>query len=263
MYFYSDTISKEMKIIISPAKSLDFESKVPTSLHTQPRFLEQSQKLNKKLKTLSKKKLSSLMSISDDLARLNYERNQEWETPFTPNNAKQAIYAFTGAVFQGLDVNSLPEEKIPLLQDRLRILSGLYGLLKPLDLIQPYRLEMGTKLKVGRRDNLYKFWDEDLANSLNEELEDNELLINLASAEYFKALPKKSLKVPMITPIFKDFKNGQYKTIMTYAKIARGLMVRYIIDNNVKTIEELKGFNIEGYGFSDELSSGNELVFTR
>ena len=252
-----------MKIVISPAKSLDFESKAPTSLHTQPRFLEQSEKLSKKLKTLSKNKLSDLMSISDDLARLNYERNQTWETPFTPKNSKQAIYAFTGAVFQGIDVNSLDEKKIPLLQDRLRILSGLYGLLKPLDLIQPYRLEMGTKLKVGRKDNLYKFWDDTLANSLNDELEENELLINLASTEYFKALPKKVLKVPMITPVFKDFKNGQYKTIMTYAKIARGLMVRYIIENNVKTIEELKGFNVENYRFSEEMSSENELVFTR
>ncbi len=252
-----------MKIIISPAKSLDFESKVPTSLHTQPRFLEQSEKLNKKLKTLSKKKLSDLMSISDDLARLNYERNQEWKTPFTPKNAKQAIYAFTGAVFQGIDVNSIGEEKLPLLQDRLRILSGLYGLLKPLDLIQPYRLEMGTRLKVGRKDNLYKFWDITLAKSLNNELKEDELLINLASTEYFKVLPKKALKVPMITPVFKDFKNGQYKTIMTYAKMARGFMVRYIIDNNVQTIDELKGFDIEGYGFSEEMSKGNELVFTR
>ena len=252
-----------MKIIISPAKSLDFDTKVPTSLHTQPRFLEQSEKLNKKLKTLSKNKLSDLMSISKDLSELNYDRNQNWATPFTPENAKQAIYAFTGAVFQGIDVNSLSEEKLPLLQDRLRILSGLYGLLKPLDLIQPYRLEMGTKLKVGRKENLYKFWDDTLAKSLNDELEDDELLINLASAEYFKALPKKVLKVPMITPVFKDFKNGQYKTIMTYAKIARGLMVRYIIENNVKTIEDLKGFNIDKYRFSEEMSTYTELVFTR
>jgi uncharacterized protein len=270
LYFYIITIKYlnasrilKMKIIISPAKSLDFENKAATSLHTQPRFLEQSEKLNKKLKTLSKKKLADLMSISDDLARLNYERNQEWETPFTPENAKQAIYAFTGAVFQGIDVNSLGEEKIPLLQERLRILSGLYGLLKPLDLIQPYRLEMGTRIKVGRRENLYKFWDEDLAKSLNSELADDELLINLASTEYFKALPKKALKVPMITPVFKDFKNGQYKTIMTYAKQARGFMVRYIIDNNVKNLEELKGFNVADYRFSEEMSSGNELVFTR
>jgi hypothetical protein len=252
-----------MKIIISPAKSLDFESIPPVSLHTQPRFLEKSETLNRKLKTLSKKKLSELMSISDDLARLNYERNQEWETPFTPENAKQAIYAFTGAVFQGIDVNSLKEEKIPLLQESLRILSGLYGLLKPLDLIQPYRLEMGTRLKMGRKENLYKYWDEELAESLNKELYNDELIINLASSEYFKALPKKVLKTPMITPIFKDFKNGEYKTIMTYAKKARGFMVRYIIDNNVKTIEELKGFNIANYRFSEELSVGNDLVFTR
>lgn len=252
-----------MKIIISPAKSLDFESKVATSLHTQPRFLDQSEKLNKKLKTLSKNKLSDLMKISDDLASLNYERNQTWETPFTPRNAKQAIYAFTGAVFQGIDVNSLSEEKLPLLQENLRILSGLYGVLKPLDLIQPYRLEMGTRLKVGSTENLYKFWDDRVATSLNEELEEGELLVNLASTEYFKVLPKKVLKVPMITPVFKDFKNGQYKIVMTYAKKARGLMVRYILDNNVKTIEELKGFNIDKYRFSEELSTENELVFTR
>ncbi len=252
-----------MKIIISPAKSLDFESTVPTSLHTQPLFLEQSEKLNKKLKTLSKKKLSDLMSISDDLARLNYERNQEWKTPFTPENSKQAIYAFTGEVFRGIDVNTLAEEKLPLLQERLRILSGLYGLLKPLDLIQPYRLEMGTRLKVGRRDNLYKFWDDTVAKALNDEMTDDELLINLASSEYFKVIPKKVLKVPMITPVFKDFKNGQYKTIMTFAKKARGLMVRYIIDNNIKTIENLKGFDVENYRFSEEMSEGNNLVFTR
>ncbi|MEO9569743.1 MAG: peroxide stress protein YaaA [Polaribacter sp.] len=252
-----------MKIIISPAKSLDFQSKVPTSLHTQPRFLEQSEKLNKKLKTLSKKKLSELMKISDDLARLNYDRNQTWEIPFTPENAKQAIYAFTGAVFQGIDVNSLDEEKLPLLQNNLRILSGLYGLLKPLDLIQPYRLEMGTRLKVGKKENLYKFWDDAIAKALNEELNENELLVNLASLEYFKVIPKKVLKVPMITPVFKDFKNGEYKTIMTFAKKARGLMVRYIIENNVKTIEELKGFDVDKYRFSEEMSTETELVFTR
>jgi cytoplasmic iron level regulating protein YaaA (DUF328/UPF0246 family) len=252
-----------MKIIISPAKSLDFESKVPTSLHTQPRFLDKSEKLHKKLKTLSKNKLSELMKISDDLAALNYERNQTWQTPFTTKNSKQAIYAFTGAVFQGIDVNSLDEKKLPLLQENLRILSGLYGLLKPLDLIQPYRLEMGTKLKVGRTDNLYKFWDDTVAKALNDELKENELLINLASSEYFKVIPTKVLKVPMITPVFKDFKNGQYKIVMTYAKMARGLMVRYIIDNNVKTIEDLKGFNVDTYRFSEEMSSGNDLVFTR
>ena len=252
-----------MKIIISPAKSLDFESKVTTDAYTQPRFLEQSEKLNKKLKTLSRKKLSELMKISDDLASLNYERNQDWQPPFSLENAKQAVFAFTGEVDRGIHANSISEDKIPVLQDKLRILSGLYGLLKPLDLIQPYRLEMGTRLKVGRRENLYKFWDTTLAESLNEELAEGELLINLASAEYFKALPKKTLKVPMVTPVFKDFKNGQYKTIMTFVKKARGLMVRYIIDNNVETLEELKGFDVDGYGFSEEMSTETDLVFTR
>ena len=252
-----------MKIIISPAKSLDFESKVPTNLYSQPRFLAQSEKLSKKLKTLSKNKIGDLMNISQALSELNYERNQTWKTPFTKENAKQAIYTFTGAVFQGIDVNSLGEDKIPVLQDRLRILSGLYGLLKPLDLIQPYRLEMGTKLKVGTKENLYKFWGDELANSLDEEMTDDELLINLASSEYFKAVNQKILKVPMITPVFKDFKNGQYKTIMTFAKKARGLMVRYIIDNNATTIEEIKGFNVDNYRFSEEMSTETELFFTR
>lgn len=252
-----------MKIIISPAKSLDFESKVPTSLHTQPQFLEESVKLNKKLKTLSRKKIAEFMSISKDLAELNYQRNQDWSLPFTLDNAKQAVYAFTGEVFRGIDVNSLEAEKLPLLQDNLRILSGLYGLLKPLDLIQAYRLEMGKKLKVGRTENLYKFWGDKIANTLNDEMQDDELFINLASSEYFKAVNQKVLKVPMITPVFKDFKNGQYKTIMTFAKKARGLMVRYIIDNNVKSLEELKGFDVDGYGFSEEMSTETELVFTR
>ncbi len=252
-----------MKIIISPAISLDFQSIVPTSLHTQPLFLEQSTKLNQELKTLSKKKLSDLMSISEDLASLNYERNQTWQTPFTPENSKQAIYAFTGEVFRGIDINTLPIEKLPLLQENLRILSGLYGLLKPLDLMQPYRLEMGTKLPVGSKKNLYNFWGDSIANALNEELSENELLINLASSEYFKVVNQKILKVPMITPVFKDFKSGQYKTIMTFAKKARGLMVRYIIDNNIKTIDRLKHFDIENYRFHENMSSKNELVFTR
>lgn len=252
-----------MKIIISPTKSLDFESIVPTSLHTQPRFLEQSTKLNQKLKTLSKKKLSDLMSISEDLAALNYERNQTWQTPFTSENSKQAIYAFTGEVFRGININSLPIEKLPLMQENLRILSGLYGLLKPLDLMQPYRLEMGTKLPVGSKENLYKFWGDSIANALNEELSENELLINLASSEYFKVVNQKILKVPMITPVFKDFKNGQYKTIMTFAKKARGLMVRYIINNNIKTIDGLKHFDVENYRFDENMSQKNELVFTR
>jgi len=252
-----------MKIIISPAKSLDFESSSKTNVFSQPSFQKESSLLNNRLKKLSKKKLSDLMKISPALANLNYERNQNWHQPFSLENSKQAIYAFTGEVFKGIDVDSLAEEKIPLLQDRLRILSGLYGILKPLDLIQPYRLEMGTKLNIGEANNLYKFWDSSLADSLNNEMNEGDLLINLASAEYFKAVPKKILTSPMITPIFKEFKNGDYKIVMTYAKRARGLMVRYIIDNNINTIEELKGFDTEGYLYTESLSTESELVFTR
>ena len=252
-----------MKIIISPAKSLDFESNSKTDVFSQPSFQKESSLLNKKLKNLSKKKLGDLMKISPALADLNYERNQSWHQPFSPENSKQAIYAFTGEVFKGIDIKSLAEEKIPLLQSRLRILSGLYGLLKPLDLIQPYRLEMGTKLTIGESNNLYKFWGSSLANSLNDEMKEGDLLINLASAEYFKAVPRKVLKNPMITPVFKEFKSGDYKIVMTYAKRARGLMVRYIIENNINTLEELKRFDTEGYLYTESLSTESELVFTR
>ena len=252
-----------MKIIISPAKSLDFESSAKTTMFTQPSFLKESSQVIKKLKGLSKNGLSELMKISPNLASLNYDRNQNWETPFTTKNSKQAIYAFTGEVFKGIEVSTLADDKINSLQDRLRILSGLYGLLKPLDLIQPYRLEMGTRIKIGQADNLYKFWDKTLAEALNNEMDNGELLINLASSEYFKAVPKKVLKNQMTTPIFKELKNGEYKIVMTYAKRARGLMVRYILDNNVNSLDELKGFNVEGYGFSEALSTDSEFVFTR
>tara|TARA_B100000963_G_scaffold43454_1_gene32385 strand:+ start:587 stop:1345 length:759 start_codon:yes stop_codon:yes gene_type:complete len=252
-----------MKIIISPAKSLDFENKATTNLYTQPSFIGKSIELNKKLKSFSKKDLGNLMKISPALAELNYQRNQNWQPPFSLENAKQAVFAFTGEVFRGIDVGTLPKDKISLLQERLRILSGLYGLLKPLDLIQAYRLEMGTRLKIKSCDNLYQFWGENIANALNDEINENDLLINLASSEYFKAVPKKVLKAPMITPIFKELKNGAYKIVMTYAKKARGLMVRYILDNHINTLEELKGFNTEGYGFSATLSTETELVFTR
>ncbi len=252
-----------MKIIISPTKSLDFDTKAQTEVFSQPRFLEYSKKLNKKLKTYSKSQLSELMKISDNLGALNYERNQRWNPEFTVDNAKQAVYSFTGEVFRSIDVNSLTDEGVSMLNKKVRILSGLYGILRPLDLIQPYRLEMGTKIKVDNTDNLYKFWGDLLAESLNNEMEKGDLLLNLASLEYFKAVPKKALKVPMITPIFKDFKNGDYKVIMTYAKKARGLMVRYIIDNNIETLEEIKGFNVEGYAFSEPMSTNDELIFTR
>lgn len=252
-----------MKIIISPAKSLDFETKSPVDKYTQPIFLSQAERLNKILKKKSARVLSKLMSISDNLGRLNYERNQEWQLPFTPENSKQAIFSFTGEVFRGLDANTIPKEKILQLQDKLRILSGQYGLLKPLDLMQAYRLEMSTKLKVGVKNNLYQFWGSSVTEALNKELEEDELFINLASNEYYKVIKPKELKASIITPVFKDFKNGEYKTIMTFAKLARGLMVRYIIDNDIDTVDGIKGFNINGYHFDANMSSKTELVFTR
>lgn len=252
-----------MKIVISPAKSLNFENQAPTQSYSQPIFLKQAERLSKILKKKSARSLSKLMSISPALGQLNYERNQNWHLPFTPDNAKQAVFAFTGEVYRGLDAYSLDEEKIEVLQDKLRIISGQYGILKPLDLMQAYRLEMGTRIKIGTKANLYKFWDQQITKALNEELSEDELFINLASKEYFKAIQPKLLKVPIITPVFKDFKNGEYKVIMTFAKLARGLMVRYIVDNQVNTLEELKGFNSQGYQFDQNLSTDSELVFTR
>ncbi|MBG7630680.1 MAG: peroxide stress protein YaaA [Bacteroidetes bacterium] len=252
-----------MKIVISPAKSLDFETKVPTSKYTEGIFLNEAEKLNGVLKKKTPKKLSELMSISPNLGELNWQRNQDWQLPFTLQNAKQAVFAFKGDVYIGLDAYSLSQDKIDQLQNKLRILSGQYGLLKPLDLIQPYRLEMGTKLKVGRNDNLYQYWGTKVTDALNPELEPEEVFVNLASNEYFKVLKPKLIKAPVITPVFKDYKDGKLKMISFFAKKARGLMVRYIIDNNIETAEELKGFNSEGYAFDSNLSSEKELVFTR
>ena len=252
-----------MKIVISPAKSLDFETKVPTSQFTEGIFLNEASALNAVLKKKSPKKLSELMSISPKLGELNWQRNQDWELPFTLENAKQAVFAFKGDVYIGLDAYTLSLEKIEQLQQKLRILSGQYGLLKPLDLMQPYRLEMGTKLKIGRKDNLYQFWDDSVTNALNNELSENEVFVNLASNEYFKVIKPKILKVPVVTPVFKDYKNGKLKIISFFAKKARGLMVRYIIDNIIENVEDLKGFNYEGYAFDANLSSEKELVFTR
>jgi len=252
-----------MKLVISPAKSLDFETELPTNTHTEPQFLEQSQRLNTLLKKKSAKSLSKLMHISDALGQLNYERNQSWELPFTTDNARPAVYAFNGDVYRGLDAYTIPKEKIDTLQNTVRILSGLYGVLKPTDLIQPYRLEMGTKMPVGTKKNLYEFWKKDITAALNEELADDELFLNLASNEYFKAIDTKLLKVPVVTANFKDFKNGKYKVISFYAKAARGAMARYIVDTNAQTIDDLKGFNYMDYGFSESLSKDNDLVFTR
>ncbi len=253
-----------MKIVISPAKSLDFETQLPITSYTEYGFQKQSLAIDKVLKKKKPKELMDLMSISDKLADLNWNRNQTRNvSEITAENGRQAIYAFNGDVYLGLDAYSLSEDKITILQDKLRILSGLYGLLKPLDLIQPYRLEMGTKLPIGKNKNLYEFWKPIIVKELNSELSKDELFVNLASNEYFDAVDVKKLKVPVITPEFKDYKDGKLKMISFFAKKARGMMVRYIIDTNAETIDDLKGFNYEGYAFDSNLSKGNKLVFTR
>ena len=210
-----------IKIVISPAKSLDFESELPTKNYTQGVFLEDAEKIQKTLKKKSPKKLKALMDISDNLAELNYNRNQEWHLPFDSNNARPAIYAFNGEVYTGLDAYTISLDKIEFLQDKLRILSGLYGILKPLDLIQPYRLEMGTQIKIGRKDNLYQYWGDRITKEINQELEGG-VLINLASNEYFKVLQPKKIKGTIITPEFKDYKNGKLKMISFFAKKETG-----------------------------------------
>ncbi|MEO1012952.1 MAG: peroxide stress protein YaaA [Bacteroidota bacterium] len=253
-----------MKIVISPAKSLNFESELPTAKNSQPQFLAQSERLNKVLAKKRPKALSKLMGISDNLAQLNWERNQNFSTPFTVYNARPAVYAFNGDVYQGLDAYTIPMEKLDRLQDTLRILSGLYGILRPLDLVQPYRLEMGTALKIGRKKNLYEFWKKDLTAYLNSELQDGELFVNLASNEYFGAIDDKALKVPVITPVFKDWKNDTLKVISFFAKKARGSMVRYILDTDAKTLDDIKGFNYDDYLYSKEHTvKENHPVFIR
>ncbi|AYN04845.1 MULTISPECIES: peroxide stress protein YaaA [unclassified Flavobacterium] len=252
-----------MKIVISPAKSLNFEKELPTSQYTEASLLKEARQVHKVLKQKNPSELSELMHISDKLAQLNWERNQEWKTPFTPENARPAIFTFDGDVYTGLDAYTIPVEKLDVLQDKLRILSGLYGILKPLDLIQAYRLEMGTKLPIGEAKNLYEYWKETVTKTLNKELKKDELFVNLASNEYFSAVDVKALKVPVITPDFKDYKDGKLKIISFFAKKARGMMVRYIIDTDAETIDDLKGFNYEGYHFDANLSKGNHLVFTR
>lgn len=252
-----------MKIVISPAKSLDFEKPLPTTKNSKPQFLKEAKTINGELKKLKPADLSELMHISNNLAQLNWERNKIFKSPFTAQNARPAIYAFNGDVYLGLDSYTIPEEKLAILQKKLRILSGQYGILKPLDLMQAYRLEMGTQISINETKNLYEFWKDSLTNSLNKELKKNELFINLASQEYFAVIDTKKLKVAVITPEFKDYKDGKLKMISFFAKKARGLMVRYIIDHDVETLEKLKHFNYEGYQFDENLSKGNTIVFTR
>jgi len=253
-----------MKILVSPAKSLNLKDNLPIKKHTQPQFLEEAIQINKKLARLTKKEIADLMNISQKLTDLNYDRYQEFEEKHLVKNARPAVYIFDGDVYSGLDAYSISEDKIDRLQSDLRILSGLYGMLRPLDLMQPYRLEMGTKLPIQRNEDLYEFWKEKLTETLNKEMTKDELLINLASKEYFKAINKKELKGKLVSPIFKDFKNGKLKIISFYAKKARGSMVRYILDQDVNTLEELKGFDYDDYRFSEkETKKELEPVFIR
>lgn len=251
-----------MIIVISPAKTLDFDSEPVTSEHSQPRFLDQSQQLISELKNLSTADISSLMKLSDKLAGLNMARFQTWSRPFSLENAKQAVLAFKGDVYTGLDADTLDAGGFEFMQQHLRILSGLYGILRPLDLMQAYRLEMGTKFANFKGKDLYQFWGGELRESIETELDDG-VLINLASNEYFKALEAKKLHARIITPVFKDWKNGQYKIISFYAKKARGLMTRYIIDQKIDEPELIKQFNVDGYRFSPEMSATDEWVFIR
>lgn len=253
-----------MLTLVSPAKTLDYESPLATDTYTQPRFTEQSQQLIETLRQLSVQDVAELMKLSDKLASLNVARYQSWEPKHTPDNARPAVLAFKGDVYTGLDAESFSEADFSFAQQHLRILSGLYGVLRPLDLLEPYRLEMGTRLKTATGDNLYQFWGDRITAALNEELKtSDDVVVNLASNEYFKAVQPKALNARLITPVFKDFKNGQYKIISFYAKKARGLMSRYIIQNRIDAPEAIKAFDLEGYYFSPEQSKGDTWVFLR
>jgi cytoplasmic iron level regulating protein YaaA (DUF328/UPF0246 family) len=255
-----------MLFVVSPAKSLDETTPVQTNTLTQGRFLDQSQALIDELQALGPVEIGQLMSISDKLSELNYKRFQNWHRPFDKSIAKQAAWLFKGEVYQGLDAYSLDEEGVEYVQNHLRLLSGLYGLLKPCDEILPYRLEMGTKFSNQKGKDLYAFWGSSITDAINEELvagSGEQTLVNLASNEYFKAVQKRNISGKIITPAFKDWKNGQYKMISFYAKKARGLMARYAADNKIETAEELKYFDYEGYRFAPDLSSENDWVFTR
>ena len=254
-----------MLMVVSPAKDLDFESRAPEVGSTQPTLLTHSSELIKVCRKLKPVELSRLMHISDKLAGLNAARFAQWQLPFTPENAKPALFAFNGDVYQGLDAASLTEPQISYAQQKLRILSGLYGVLKPLDLMQPYRLEMGTALANKRGQNLYQFWGDLVTQELNQQLEqlNAPVLLDLASQEYFKAVRPKQLVRPVMKVQFRDFKNGDYKIISFFAKKARGLMARYVITGQVDQVEGLKDFQSGGYRFDSASSSANELVFLR
>ncbi|ENW89606.1 MULTISPECIES: peroxide stress protein YaaA [Acinetobacter] len=254
-----------MLALISPAKTLDYESALPTDSHTLPRLLAHSQELIDVSRTLSASEIANLMSVSEKIANLNVERFRDWQADFDFSNARQALFAFKGDVYTGLDAYSLKDQDIDYAQQHLRMLSGLYGLLRPLDLMMPYRLEMGTKLKNPRGSNLYEFWGTIITDLINEDLAaaKSELLVNIASDEYYKSVKESKIQAEIIKPVFLDQKNGKYKVISFYAKKARGLMARYIIENKIERAEDLKGFNSDGYYFDADSSLKGELVFKR
>lgn len=254
-----------MLVVISPAKNLDYDSAPVTKKFSEPDFLDHAQELIEQLKVLSPEQIADLMKLSGKLATLNSNRYLEWSLPFNTDNAKQAILAFNGDVYTGLEADAFSAADFTYAQKHLRILSGLYGLLKPLDLMQAYRLEMGTKFENSRGKNLYEFWGDIITQALNKQLKSqkSEALVNLASTEYFKSVKPKLLEADIITPQFKDQKNGQYKIISFYAKKARGLMAAYIIKNRISNVEDLKGFDVDGYYFCPEQSDGKTLMFLR
>ena len=254
-----------MPILISPAKTLDLDSELPTSEFSKPDYLKQAKGLIDVLRELNPEQLSKLMGISDKLAELNYERNMNWSTPFTPKNARPALLIFKGDVYAGLNAYEFSDRDFTFAQQHLRILSGLYGVLRPLDLMQPYRLEMGTKLANPKGDNLYDFWGDQVSRALTKQLDalGSRTVINLASNEYFKAVKTDKLDADIITPVFRDLKNGKYKVISFFAKKARGRMSAWLIQNRVQKIEQLKDYDLDGYRYNEEQSKGNDWVFTR
>ena len=252
-----------MKILLSPAKSLNFKSNLPTEIHSEPCFLKEANFLNSILKSKNPAEISEMMHISSSLGELNYERFQEWSTEPSKGDARQAIYAFSGDVYKGIDSYTIKKDKIDFLQKNVRILSGHYGLLKPLDLIQPHRLEMGTKMSFKSYKNLYEFWKKQVSLELNEQLSENEPVLNLASNEYFKVIDSKVIDSHIYSANFKQFRDGDFKTIAIYSKKARGLMTRFIVDNQIDTLDEIKLFNYDGYMLNKELSTGKDFVFTR
>ena len=254
-----------MLLVISPAKTLDYDTPPATARFTQPQFLDHAQELIGQLRQMSPQQIGELMHLSDKLAALNVARYGSWQPDFTPANAKQALLAFKGDVYTGLAAEDFSEEDFDFAQAHLRMLSGLYGVLRPLDLMQPYRLEMGTKLANARGANLYEFWGERISGWLNEALaaQGDDILLNLASNEYFGAVKRKALNARIIDTEFKDLKNGQYKIISFYAKRARGLMVRYVIKERIRDPEQLKAFDYQGYRYSAEQSKPDSLVFLR